>query len=289
VRQLPNIARTREELSDARFELSERVGSDVIVVMTMGALHAGHVSLIRRAREDVGNEGAVVVTIFVNPLQFGAGEDLDSYPRTFDADLAICANEGVDLVFAPTVEEMYPDGKPQVTVHPGPLGEQLEGAVRPGHFAGVLTVVAKLLGIVVPSAAVFGEKDYQQLVLIRRMVTDLDLGVVVIAAPTVREQDGLALSSRNAYLDERQRKQALALSGALRAGVAAGAEGADAVRAAARAVLDGADGVQVDYLEVRAPDLGPPPQIGEARILVAAHVGPTRLIDNMPVTLGRAA
>jgi pantoate--beta-alanine ligase len=289
VRQLPNIARTREELSDARFELSERVGSDVIVVMTMGALHAGHVSLIRRAREEVGNEGAVVVTIFVNPLQFGAGEDLDSYPRTFDADLAICANEGVDLVFAPTVEEMYPDGKPQVTVHPGPLGEQLEGAVRPGHFAGVLTVVAKLLGLVVPSAAVFGEKDYQQLVLIRRMVIDLDLGVVVIAAPTVRELDGLALSSRNAYLDERQRKQALALSGALRAGVAAGAEGADAVRAAARAVLDGADGVQVDYLEVRAPDLGPPPQIGEARILVAARVGPTRLIDNMPVTPGRAA
>ena len=285
----PRVARTRDELSDARFQLSERVDSDLIVVMTMGALHAGHISLVRRARQEVGDEGAVVVTIFVNPLQFGAGEDLDRYPRTFDADLAACADEGVDLVFGPTLKEMYPDGTPQVTVHPGPLGEQLEGAVRPGHFAGVLTVVAKLLGLVVPSAAVFGEKDYQQLVLIRRMVTDLDLGVRVIGAPTVREPDGLALSSRNAYLDAKQRTQALALSAALRAGAAAGAQGAAAVRRAALAVLDRVDGVGLDYLEVRAPDLSPAPNHGEARILVAGRVGSTRLIDNLPVTLGELA
>jgi pantoate--beta-alanine ligase len=282
--QRPNIAHTRDELSRARSDLSDR---EVIVVMTMGALHAGHVALIRRARKEVGPDGAVVVTIFVNPLQFGAGEDLDRYPRTLDADLRICAEEGVDLVFAPSAAEMYPDGTPQVTVHPGALGTELEGAVRPGHFAGVLTVVAKLMGLMRPSSAVFGEKDYQQLVLIRRMVTDLELGARIVAEPTVREPDGLALSSRNAYLDERQRKQALALSAALRAGAAAGSDGAEAVRAAAHAVLDDADGVWLDYLDVRAPDLGPAPTRGEARILVAARVGPTRLIDNMPATLGQ--
>jgi pantoate--beta-alanine ligase len=278
------VAHTRDELSTARSAVSER---DVIVVMTMGALHAGHVALIRRARKEVGPDGALIVTIFVNPLQFGAGEDLNRYPRTFDADLRVCVEEGVDVVFAPSVDEMYPDGTPQVTVHPGPLGDELEGAVRPGHFGGVLTVVTKLLGLIAPSSAVFGEKDYQQLVLIRRMVTDLELGVSIIAEPTVRESDGLALSSRNAYLDERQRKQALALHAALRAGAAAGADGADAVRAAASEVLDDAEGVQLDYLELRAPDLSPAPPQGEARILIAARVGPTRLIDNMPVLLGQ--
>jgi pantoate--beta-alanine ligase len=278
------VAHTRDELSTARSAVSER---DVIVVMTMGALHAGHVALIRRARKEVGPDGALIVTIFVNPLQFGAGEDLNRYPRTFDADLRVCVEEGVDVVFAPSVDEMYPDGTPQVTVHPGPLGDELEGAVRPGHFAGVLTVVTKLLGLIAPSSAVFGEKDYQQLVLIRRMVTDLELGVSIIAEPTVRESDGIALSSRNAYLDERQRKQALALHAALRAGAAAGADGVDAVRAAASAVLDDAEGVQLDYLELRAPDLGPAPPYGEARILIAARVGRTRLIDNLPVRLGR--
>jgi pantoate--beta-alanine ligase len=278
------VARTRDELSAAHSVVS---GREVIVVMTMGALHAGHLALIRRARKEVGPDGALVVTIFVNPLQFGAGEDLNRYPRTFDADLRLCVEEGVDVVFAPSVNEMYPDGTPQVTVHPGPLGDELEGAVRPGHFAGVLTVVTKLLGLIAPSYAVFGEKDYQQLVLIRRMVTDLELGVRIVAEPTVRESDGLALSSRNAYLDERQRKQALVLHAALQAGVAAGANGADAVRAAASAVLDDANGVQLDYLALRAPDLGPAPPHGEARILIAARVGPTRLIDNMPVLLGQ--
>jgi pantoate--beta-alanine ligase len=282
--QQPTVARTRDELSSARSAVS---GREVIVVMTMGALHAGHVALIRRARKEVGPDGALIVTIFVNPLQFGAGEDLNRYPRRFDADLRVCVEEGVDVVLAPSVDEMYPDGTPQVTVHPGPLGDELEGAVRPGHFAGVLTVVTKLLGLIAPSSAVFGEKDYQQLVLIRRMVTDLELGVSIIAEPTVRESDGLALSSRNAYLDERQRKQALALHATLRAGAAAGTDGVDAVRAAASAVLDDAEGVQLDYLELRAPDLGPAPPHGEARILIAARVGPTRLIDNMPVLLGR--
>jgi pantoate--beta-alanine ligase len=280
------VARTRGELFRVRKAVSDR---ELIVVMTMGALHAGHVALIRRARKEVGTDGMVVVTIFVNPLQFGAGEDLNRYPRTLDADLRVCVDEGVDAVFAPSVDEMYPDGTPQVTVHPGPLGGELEGAVRPGHFAGVLTVVAKLMGLIAPSSAVFGEKDYQQLVLIRRMVTDLELGVTIVAEPTVREPDGLALSSRNAYLDERQRNQALALSAALRTGAAAGPSGAAAVRAAASAVLDDADGVQLDYLEVRAPDLGPVPSHGEARILLAARVGPTRLIDNMPVLLGRTS
>jgi len=284
--QDPALARTRDELLDRRFELSERAGGETAVVLTMGALHDGHVALVRHARELVGPDGVVVVTIFVNPLQFGHGEDLSRYPRDLDADLAVCALEGVDLVFAPSREEMYPQGEPVVTVHPGRLGDELEGASRPGHFAGVLTVVAKLLNLTVPSVSVFGEKDYQQLTLIRRMVADLDVGVEIVAEPTVREPDGLALSSRNRYLDETQRKQALALYAALRAGAAAGSHGPDAVRRAAHDAIAGADGVEVDYLELRDPDLGSAPEHGAGRLLVAARVGSTRLIDNVAVTLG---
>jgi pantoate--beta-alanine ligase len=254
------------------------------VVMTMGALHGGHAALLREARERVGPDGSVVLTIFVNPLQFGPAEDFDTYPRTLAADLAVAKAEGVDLVFNPSREELYPQ-EPTVTIHPGPLADELEGKSRPGHFAGVLTVVSKMLHLTAPDMALFGEKDYQQLTLIRAMVTDLDLDVEIVGVPTVRERDGLALSSRNRFLDETQRHEALALHRALVAGAKAGAHGPDAVLEAAHAELDDAPGIGLDYFALRAPDLGPVVAPGEARMLVAARVGPTRLIDNMSVTL----
>ncbi len=234
----PLVARTRAELVDALAATRDR-GGRVALVPTMGALHAGHAALVDEARARVTETDAVVVSVFVNPLQFGAGEDLDRYPRTFEADLEVCREHGADVVFAPGVDEVYPGGDPQVTVEPGPLGSVLEGATRPGHYRGVLTVVAKLFGLVRPDVAVFGQKDFQQLVLIRRMVSDLCLGVDVVGAETVREESGLALSSRNAYLDQTQKQLALALSRALRAGAAAGPEGAERVLAEATAVLGG--------------------------------------------------
>ncbi|MEU1130907.1 pantoate--beta-alanine ligase, partial [Streptomyces sp. NPDC005900] len=188
------------------------------VVMTMGALHEGHASLIRAARRIAGPDGEVVVTVFVNPLQFGAGEDLDRYPRTLDADLKIAEQAGADTVFAPGVDEVYPGGEPQVRVSAGPMGTVLEGATRPGHFDGMLTVVAKLLHLTRPDVALFGQKDAQQLALIRRMVRDLNFPVEIVGVPTVREDDGLALSSRNRYLSPDERRTALALSQALFAG-----------------------------------------------------------------------
>jgi pantoate--beta-alanine ligase len=245
--------------------------------MTMGALHAGHAALMRAARKDCDH---VVATIFVNPLQFGPNEDLARYPRTLEADLEVIKQEGVDEVLTPSVAQMYPDGPPRVTVHPGQLGSELEGAVRPGHFAGVLTVVLKLLHLTKPDAAYFGEKDYQQLTLIRRMVHDLSLPVEIVGVPTVREPDGLALSSRNRYLSAQERERALALSRALRAGAARHAP--DAVLDAARQELSGVD---VDYLELRDPSLQEQPTTGPARLLVAARVGTTRLIDNTPLEL----
>jgi pantoate--beta-alanine ligase len=284
----PLVARTRAELVDALAATRDR-GGRVALVPTMGALHAGHAALVDEARARVAETDAVVVSVFVNPLQFGAGEDLDRYPRTFEADLEVCREHGADVVFAPGVDEVYPGGDPQVTVEPGPLGSVLEGATRPGHYRGVLTVVAKLFGLVRPDVAVFGQKDFQQLVLIRRMVSDLCLGVDVVGAETVREESGLALSSRNAYLDQTQKKLALALSRALRAGAAAGPEGAERVLAEATAVLAAEAGVDVDYLALTSPELGPPPAYGGARLLVAARVGPTRLIDNTEVDLGGRA
>ena len=275
----PVVAHTRTELAAALAEVRAG-GRRTALVPTMGALHEGHRTLVRAAAD---RADAVLASIFVNPLQFGAGEDLDRYPRTPEADLATLAAEGVELVFAPPAEVMYPGGRPAVTVEPGPLGSLLEGASRPGHFAGVLTVVTKLFGLLRPDVAVFGEKDYQQLVLIRRAAADLDLGVEVVGVPTVREPDGLALSSRNRYLAAADRERALALSRALRAGVAAGPRGAGRVLAAATAELAGLD---VDYLALRGPDLGAAPAAGQARLLVAARVGGTRLIDNMPLTLG---
>ncbi|MCH1866134.1 pantoate--beta-alanine ligase [Nocardioides sp. CFH 31398] len=285
---------TRPVLVDTAAALAEllaprRATGPVVLVPTMGALHDGHADLMDAARERAGEHGTVVVTVFVNPLQFGQGEDLDRYPRTLDADLETCAAHGVDAVLAPSVDEVYPGGRPQVTVHPGPLGDVLEGASRPGHFAGVLTVVAKLFGLVRPDVAVFGEKDYQQQTLVRRMALDLALGVDVLTVPTRREPDGLALSSRNRYLDADQRRSALALSAALRAAADAGARGADAARAAALAVLDAEPGVDLDYLALVAPDLGDAPTTGDARLLVAARVGTTRLIDTMPLTLDQTA
>ena len=237
--------------------------------------------------------GPVVVSIFVNPMQFGAGEDLDRYPRTLDADLEVCAAEGVDVVFAPSVEEMYPGGFSHdsvhdgVTVAPGELATILDGASRPGHFDGVLTVVAKLFGLVRPDLAVFGQKDYQQLTLIRRMVRDLCMGIEVVGAETVREPDGLALSSRNRYLDADERQTAVALSRALRAAQERAAYGVPAARWAAMAVLKEATGLELDYLALTSPELGEAPETGEGRILVAARVGTTRLIDNMPITFDR--
>jgi pantoate--beta-alanine ligase len=275
----PVLVRTRAELAARR----AAVRGTLALVPTMGALHEGHAELIRRAGTLAGT---VAVSIFVNPLQFGPSEDLDRYPRTPERDLELLAGLGVGLVFAPAAAEMYPTGRPSVTVEPGSLGNLLEGASRPGHFAGVLTVVTKLLGLVRPDVAVFGEKDYQQLALIRRTVADLELGVEIVGVPTVREADGLARSSRNRYLTGEQRQQALALSRALRAGADEGPNGAGAVLKAATGELHGLD---VDYLALRGVDLGPAPATGPARLLVAARVGSTRLIDNVPVTLGPAA
>jgi pantoate--beta-alanine ligase len=272
------VASERRELFAARAGLAGRVG----VVMTMGALHAGHAALLRAARADADH---VLATIFVNPLQFGPNEDLTRYPRTFEADLAMCRTEGVDAVFAPGREDVY-RGEPTVRVDPGPLGDILEGAHRPGHFHGVLTVVLKLLNLTRPDASFFGEKDYQQLTLIRRMVHDLDVPVEIVGVTTVRDPDGLALSSRNRYLDPAQREAALVLSRALRAGAAAAETGlsAEKVVAAARAEF-ATSGVTPDYCELTDPTLGPAPRVGPARLLVAARVGGIRLIDNAPLDL----
>ncbi len=263
-----------------------RSGRPVVLVPTMGALHAGHRALIRAARATPG--ASTVVSIFVNPLQFGPQEDLDRYPRSVDADLAMCREEGVELVFAPGVDAMYPAGS-DTTVVPGPLGAELEGASRPGHFAGVLTVVATLFGIVGPDRAFFGEKDYQQLVLIQRMAQDLQVGVQVVGVPTVRDADGLALSSRNVYLDAEERAAAVALWASLAAGSQAAVHGRDAVLAAASEVLAAQPAVTVDYLALRDPRFGPAPQQGAARLLLAATVGTTRLIDNVGLHLGVTA
>ncbi|MET4611133.1 pantoate--beta-alanine ligase [Rhodococcus sp. PvR044] len=258
------------------------VGRQVALVPTMGALHAGHLEIVRQAKL---RGSVVVVSIFVNPLQFGAGEDLDAYPRTLDRDLELLREAGVELVFAPSAAAMYPAGR-RTMIHPGPLGSELEGASRPTHFAGMLTVVNKLFQIVGPNLAYFGEKDYQQLALIRQMVRDLNLDVEVYGVPTVREQDGLALSSRNRYLDEAQRTVAATISAALVAGAHAAAGGAEAILTTAREVLATTPEVEVDYLEVRGVDLGPAPERGDGRLLVAAKVGNTRLIDNVGVAVG---
>ncbi|CAN5350324.1 pantoate--beta-alanine ligase [soil metagenome] len=261
-------------------------GRRMLLVPTMGALHEGHLALVRMAKRVPG--AAVVVSIFVNPLQFGAGEDLDAYPRTLDADIELLRAEGVEIVFTPTAAAMYPDG-PRTSVHPGPLGTELEGASRPTHFAGMLTVVLKLLQIVRPDRAFFGEKDYQQLVLIRQMVADFNIDTRIVGVPTEREADGLAMSSRNRFLDPVQREEAGALSAALLAGVYAASGGPDAAVAAARTVLDDVPGIDVDYVVARGLGLEHSPPAGPGRLLVAARLGTTRLLDNIAVELGDGA
>jgi pantoate--beta-alanine ligase len=281
------VARTRAELAAVRATL----GPTVALVPTMGALHEGHRSLLRRARE-VADE--TVVSIFVNPLQFAPGEDLDRYPRPLDADLAMCAEEGVALAFVPSRTQMYPR-EPVVRVVAGPMGQRFEGASRTGHFDGVLTVVAKLFGLVRPDVAVFGRKDAQQLALVRAMVADLDLPVRIEGAPLIRDADGLALSSRNVYLTVDERISAQALSRALRKGVRVAADGAGpgVIVDAARAVLDQADGVVTDYVALVDPDDFEPATflthgVSEALLVIAARVGSTRLIDNREIMIAPA-
>jgi pantoate--beta-alanine ligase len=258
-------------------------GRRVMLAPTMGALHDGHLALVRAARRVPGS--VVVVSIFVNPLQFGAGEDLDAYPRIVEDDLALLRDEGVEVAFAPSVAAMYPNG-PRTAVHPGPLGAELEGAARPSHFAGVLTVVMKLLQIVRPDRIFFGEKDYQQVVLVRQMVADFDVDVRVVGVPIARAIDGLALSSRNRYLDLSQRELANVLSAALLAGAHAAPVSADAALDAVHAVLSTVSGVDVEYVAVRDAALGPVPASGPGRLLVAARFGATRLIDNVAINIG---
>jgi pantoate--beta-alanine ligase len=274
--QAVRLARTAAELAAAGVDKTPRA-----VVMTMGALHDGHAALVRAARARVGDTGLVVVTVFVNPLQFGAGEDLDRYPRTLDADLEVCRTAGADVVFAPAVDEVYPGGEPRVRVTAGPTGAVLEGASRPGHFDGMLTVVAKLLHLTAPQVAFFGEKDAQQLALIRRMVRDLNFPVEIVGVPTVREPDGLARSSRNRFLSPADRELALSIRRALRAGEHESAHGADAVRSAAAEVLRAV--LVPDYVELVDPDDFTPvsaTHTGPAILAIAAKVGDTRLIDN---------
>ncbi|QUR69177.1 pantoate--beta-alanine ligase [Mycobacterium spongiae] len=280
-----NVYLAPKDVADVSRAL-RHTGRRVMLVPTMGALHDGHLGLVRAARRVPGS--VVVLSIFVNPLQFGAGEDLDAYPRNLDDDLAQARDEGVEMVFAPTAAAMYPNGL-RTTVQPGALAAELEGGPRPTHFAGVLTVVLKLLQIVRPDQVFFGEKDYQQLVLIRQLVADLNVDVEVIGVPTVREADGLAMSSRNRYLDSAQRDAAAALSAALAAAAHAAPTGVMAALGAARTVLDAAPALEVDYLEIRDPELGPAPASGPARLLVAARLGATRLLDNVALQVGTIA
>ena len=257
----------------------------VVLVPTMGALHDGHARLLGAARTLAGPRGSVIVSIFVNPLQFGPSEDLDRYPRTLDADLAICAARGGRPGLRARGRRDLPGGQPEVTVDPGPAGQRFEGESRPGFFGGVLTVVLKLLHLVRPAVAVFGQKDAQQLALVRRMVTDLNLDVVIEPVPTVRDADGLAISSRNRYLSAADRAVALALPRALRAGQAAAGGGADAVLAAARAVLRAQPALAVDYVALVDPGTFGPAGTGSALLVAAARAGTTRLIDNMALVL----
>lgn len=258
-------------------------GAVVGVVPTMGYLHDGHLSLMRAARSECD---FVVVTIFVNPLQFGPNEDLDRYPRDVDGDLAACRAEGVDAVFMPPVSELYPEYPPRTIVHVAGLTDALCGASRPTHFDGVTTVVTKLLSIVGPCHAYFGRKDAQQLAIVRRMTADLDIPAVIVGCPLVREADGLARSSRNAYLDETQRAAAPTIFKALRAGVAAVHEGerdARRVEAIVRGMIESEPELRVDYVEARNADtIGTIDRIaGHVLVAVAVFCGSTRLIDNV--------
>ena len=275
--RLDRIDQVRRAVREARGR-----GRKVGLVPTMGALHEGHASLLRAAR---GETGCLVVSIFVNPTQFGPGEDLGRYPRPLEKDLELCRREGVDVVFTPSAAEMYPDGF-ATSVHVAGLAEKMCGAFRPGHFDGVSTVVAKLFAIVQPDLAYFGEKDAQQLAIVRRMTADLDLPLEIRGCPLVREPDGLAMSSRNAYLSADERRRALALGAALaqaRLAIAAGERDAAKVAGAVRRRLEAAAGVELQYVAVVDPDtLADLERIADkVLVAVAAKVGQTRLIDNV--------
>ena len=282
----PVVARTRAELAEARAGTRGRAG----VVMTMGALHAGHAALIREARRSCGT---VLVTIFLNPLQFGPAEDLDRYPRDLAGDLAAAAAEGVDILFAPSVGEMYPGhpAPPLTTVSVVGLTDGLCGSARPGHFDGVATVVAKLFGILGPSTAYFGKKDAQQLAVVRRMAADLSLPVEIVGCPLVREADGLAMSSRNSNLSPAEREAANVIHRGLRAGadlvVAGGERDPGRLRRVVANVLTTEELVRLEYAEVVAADtLGSLKVLdGEVLVAVAARVGDVRLIDNMTIRI----
>lgn len=276
IQTLTTIDEARSYVARARAD-----GKRVALVPTMGALHAGHLELVRVARE---HADVVIASVFVNPLQFGPHEDLDRYPRMPQADTEQLIVLGVEAVFLPSVEEMYPDGRSATLVSAGQFGTVLEGRSRPGHYDGVLTVVAKLFSIVQPDVALFGEKDAQQLFLVRRMVRDLNLPLTIIGVPTVREPDGLALSSRNAMLSAGERQDARALSRALEAAGSAADRGVEAMLAAAQSVLQSDSGVQLDYLAVVDPSTFA--SVGEShhgpvQVLIAARVGTVRLIDNL--------
>ena len=283
----PFVARTPQQLAT---HLPADPTKPRVVVMTMGALHEGHLALVTRARELAGTTGQVIVTIYVNPLQFGPNEDFASYPRDLEGDLALLCDKGVDAVFAPDDATMYPEGTPRLWVRTGELGQVFEGAARPGHFDGVATVVLKLLHITAPTDAIFGQKDAQQLLLLRRMVRDFDVPVQLHAVKIVREPDGLAKSSRNAYLNPTQRQEATVIHRALSAAAACGQEGGSVaeVLQAARDQFARVPNVVVDYLELVDPvtvEIGNPQFSGTALALVAARVGSTRLLDNMSVTV----
>lgn len=279
LKPVTNVVSTKKELIEA-LPITGSVG----LVMTMGALHAGHRQLVDAARKE--NE-SVVVSIYVNPLQFAPGEDFDTYPRNLAQDLELLGD--VDIVFAPTDEEMYPR-EPLVRVNPGEVATCFEGKTRPTHFAGVLQVVAKVLNLVRPDRAYFGQKDAQQLALVRTMVADLDMRTNIVAVPIVREESGLALSSRNAYLSTEERNLALALVGSLRAAREAAAAGAspEETEKVLSEALEAAEGVAVDYATIVNPDTFQRVSSNAKQGLgiVAARVGPTRLIDNMEVTFG---
>jgi pantoate--beta-alanine ligase len=283
---IDTIDELRSRLCLAKQNVAARGGdAHVVLVPTMGALHAGHRALVRRA-VDLGQ--IVVVSIFVNPLQFGVNEDLDTYPRTLDADVAALAEEGASFVFAPHAREMYPDGASTTRVTAGSVGGLYEGAARPGHFDGMLTVVAKLFHIVEPDVAVFGQKDAQQVFLVQRMITDLNLRTSIEVVPTVREDNGLALSSRNRNLDEAARTAARSLSVGLTAAAAAAHNGVPAAIVAAHAVIGASPLVKLDYLVVVHPHtylMVDDDYRGQARMLVAAMVGSTRLIDNIALDI----
>jgi len=282
------IVRELEALREAVAALREE-GGTIAFVPTMGALHAGHIALVEEARRRASR---VVVSIFVNPTQFGPNEDLSRYPRREASDAQMLDAAGADLLWAPDVATMYPDG-PNITVRAGPLGDELDGAARPGHFDGVATVVARLFDQVRPDVALFGEKDFQQLLVIRRMVDELALPVEIVGVPTQRDADGLALSSRNLYLDAEERLAARALPRALGEAAAAMLAGGDVAEAlaAAREKLTKAGFDPVDYVELRDTEtLAPVETIGRpARLLAAARIGRTRLIDNLAVDLGDGA